>query len=71
MLNVLKVIRESRRDIKVENGGYLLAAYTVIWAVIFGYILFIWQKQRQLQRQIEVLKRTTGKLKPDDLSSNE
>lgn len=40
----------------MENLGYLLAAYTVIWAVVFGYVLFLQRKQRRLQRQIDALK---------------
>jgi len=39
----------------MENLEYLLAAYTVIWAVVFGYVLFIQRKQRRLQRQINLL----------------
>ncbi len=39
----------------MENLGYLLAAYTVIWAVVFGYILFMQRKQRRLQRQLDML----------------
>jgi hypothetical protein len=30
----------------MENLGYLLAAYSIIWAVVFGYILFLQRKQR-------------------------
>jgi CcmD family protein len=39
----------------MENLGYLLAAYTIIWAVVFGYVLFMQRKQRRLQRQINLL----------------
>ncbi|MFC2070088.1 CcmD family protein [Chloroflexota bacterium] len=39
----------------MENLSYLFAAYTVIWVVIFLYILFIQRKQRRLQRQIDAL----------------
>jgi CcmD family protein len=39
----------------MENLGYLMAAYTVIWAVVFGYILFMQRKQRRLQRQLDQL----------------
>jgi len=39
----------------MENIGYLFAAYTVIWAVVFGYVLFMQWKQRRLQRQIGLL----------------
>lgn len=45
----------------MENLGYLLAAYTVIWAVVFGYILFLQRKQRRLQRQIDALKESIEK----------
>ena len=47
----------------MENLGYLLAAYTVIWAVVFGYILFMQRKQRGLQRQIDLLQESIDKSK--------
>jgi CcmD family protein len=40
----------------MENLGYLFAGYTAIWAVIFAYILFIQNKQRRIQRQIDALR---------------
>ena len=49
----------------MENAGYLLAAYTVIWAVVFGYILFMQRKQKKLQRQIDILQQTEDKIKTD------
>ena len=45
----------------MENLGYLLAAYTVIWAVVFGYVLFMQRKQRRLQRQIDMLRKSLDK----------
>jgi CcmD family protein len=42
----------------MENSGYLMAAYTVIWAVVFGYILFMQRKQRRLQRELERLQKS-------------
>jgi CcmD family protein len=48
----------------MENLGYLLAAYAVIWAVVFGYLLFLQWKQRKLQRQVTQLQ------KPLDKSEN-
>ena len=45
----------------MENLGYLLAAYTVIWAVVFGYILFMQRKQRILQRQIDMWQESADK----------
>ncbi len=45
----------------MENLGYLLVAYTVIWAVVFGYILFMQRKQRRLQRQIDMWQKSADK----------
>ena len=49
----------------MENIGYLLAAYTVIWAVVFGYVLIMKRKQRQLQRQVALLQEFLDKSKND------
>jgi CcmD family protein len=49
----------------MENIGYLLAAYTVIWAVVFGYILMMQRKQRRLQRQVTLLQESLDKSKKD------
>ena len=40
----------------MENLGYLFATYTIIWAVIFGYVFFLYYKQRKLRRQMDWLK---------------
>ena len=50
----------------MENAGYLLAAFIVIWVVVFGYVGFMQWKQRKLQRQIDLLRETVDKLKTDD-----
>jgi CcmD family protein len=50
----------------MENLGYLFAAYTVIWVVVFGYVLFMQRKQRKLQQQIELLRESVGKRKTTD-----
>jgi CcmD family protein len=42
----------------MENAAYLLSAFVIIWAVIFGYIVFMQRKQRKLEREIEVLKKS-------------
>jgi len=49
----------------MENLGYLVAAYTVIWAVVFGYMLYLQRKQRKLQRQLKLLEKSLGELKND------
>jgi CcmD family protein len=47
----------------MENLGYLLAAYSIIWAVVFGYVLFLQRKQRRLQRQIDLLQKSVDESK--------
>jgi CcmD family protein len=44
----------------MENLEYLFAAYTIIWAVIFGYAFFLYYKQRKLSRQMDLLKDSLG-----------
>lgn len=39
----------------MENLGYLFAAFAVIWAVVFGYILVLMNRQKKLKREIEKL----------------
>ncbi|MFC1914072.1 CcmD family protein [Chloroflexota bacterium] len=45
----------------MENMGYLLAAFAVIWAVVFGYVIFMQRKQRWLQRQIDLIQQSADK----------
>ncbi len=40
----------------MENAGYLLAAFTAVWTVVFGYVLVLFRRQSRLQRDIERLK---------------
>jgi CcmD family protein len=49
----------------VENAGYLFAAYAIIWAVVFGYVLYMQRKQRKLQRQLDRLQKSVGKPEKD------
>jgi CcmD family protein len=39
----------------MENFGYLFAAYTIIFAVIFLYVIFLWRRQRRLEREVAAL----------------
>jgi len=41
----------------MENAGYLLAAFTIIWALVFGYVLLLFNRQRKLRREINSLKK--------------
>ena len=40
----------------MENAGYLFAAYSIVWALVFGYILLLLGRQKRLQREIDSLK---------------
>ncbi len=40
----------------MDNLGYLFAAFSIIWAGLFAYFLVFIQRQRQLRRDIELLK---------------
>ena len=40
----------------MENTGYLIAAYTIIWVVIFGYVFYLFHKQRKLRQRTDLFK---------------
>jgi CcmD family protein len=37
----------------VSGGGLLIAAYLLIWAILFGFIFITWKKQRSLKEQLD------------------
>ena len=55
----------------MDNLSYLFAAYAIIFAVIFGYVLFIWRRQialeaevRAMEARIRALTETASAAKP-------
>jgi len=38
--------------------GYLFAAYTIIWVLIFGYTLILGSREKQLQNELFMLKKS-------------
>ena len=40
----------------MEKLGYLFAIYTIVWAVLFGYVWILLLRQKQLRRELESLK---------------
>ena len=38
------------------NEGFLFAAFAVVWAVVFVYVLFLSARQAKLSKEIEALK---------------
>ncbi len=45
----------------MDNAGYLFAAFIVVWGALFGYVFTLLRKQRQLRREIDLLKETLNK----------
>ena len=39
----------------MHNFGYLFAAYTIIFAVIFLYVVFIWRRQTRLEIELHTM----------------
>ncbi len=42
----------------MENAGYLLATFTIVWLALFGYIFVLSRRQQHLRRDIDLLKET-------------
>ncbi len=40
----------------MENFGYLLAAFSMAWALVFGYVLLLLNRQRRLQQELNSLR---------------
>jgi CcmD family protein len=39
----------------MENFSYLFAAYSLIFAAIFVYVMFLWRKQVRLDNELRAL----------------
>jgi CcmD family protein len=39
----------------MENFSYLLAAYSIIFAAIFFYVIFIWRRQSRIETDVSTL----------------
>lgn len=40
----------------MENAGFLFTAFALAWAGVFGFVLFLINRQGRLQREIDSLK---------------
>jgi CcmD family protein len=45
----------------MKDTGYILAVYTIIWLVVFGFVLAGISRQAKLRREIDRLKASVGK----------
>jgi CcmD family protein len=56
----------------MDNLGYLFAAYTIIFVVIFAYVLFVWRRQAALEAEIrEVEERMRALDRTADAAANQ
>ncbi len=40
----------------MENASFIFAAYSIVWVVVFGYVLLLLNRQGRLQQDINSLK---------------
>jgi CcmD family protein len=45
----------------MENAGYFFAAFAVIWAVVFGYVMFLVNKQAKINRQMKTIEQARSR----------
>lgn len=45
----------------MENFSYLFAAYTVTWIVLFGYILRLHHREKNLRQKMDELEKLLGR----------
>lgn len=49
----------------MQNFGYLFAAYSIIFAALFLYVVFIWHRQARLEAEIRAIERRLKHLEPE------
>ena len=55
----------------MENLGYLFAAYSIIFAVIFLYVVFIWRRQAALDAELRALEARMAALTQSSMESTQ
>jgi len=40
----------------MQNAGFLISAFGIVWVVLFGYVLYLLNKQKNLNKEIDLLK---------------
>ena len=56
--------------IRMNNMWYLFIAYLVIWAALWGYMLWIGKKERRLSEELKRIKLDFGGKEPQNLSED-
>lgn len=45
----------------MENGIFLFASYTIIWAGVLGYLIKQFSQQKRLAKEVDILKKSLQK----------
>jgi CcmD family protein len=53
----------------MEHLGYLFAAYSIIFVVIFLYVIFIWRRQAALDAELRTLEARMAALTEESAAS--
>ncbi len=40
----------------MQNGVFLFSVFSIVWVVVFGYVLVLMNRQRKLQKELDSLK---------------
>jgi CcmD family protein len=54
----------------MEHFDYLFAAYSIIFGVIFAYVVFIWRRQARMETEIRAMEERLKSLKTPSQSSS-
>ena len=54
----------------MEHFGYLFAAYSIIFAVIFLYVMFIWRRQAALDAELRTLEARMAALRESSTAAS-
>ncbi|HLI79390.1 MAG TPA: CcmD family protein [Candidatus Binataceae bacterium] len=54
----------------MEHFDYLFAAYSIIFLVIFGYVIFMWRQQARLEVEIHAMEERLKNLKTTQSSAD-
>ena len=47
----------------MEHFDYLFAGYTIIFVVIFAYVVFIWRRQARMETEVRAMEERLKNLK--------
>ena len=53
----------------MEHFDYLFAGYTIIFLVIFAYVVFIWRRQARLEAEVRAMEERLKHLRPPSASA--